>query len=54
MRSFFKKGVVEQGQDLAAYVRLTKVVTAFMLSFNYDIKKSLFIAYPAGKIKKKQ
>lgn len=54
MRSLFIKGVVEQGQGLAAYVILTKVVSPFILSFNYDIKKSPFIAYPDGKIKKKQ
>lgn len=29
----------------------TKVVSALILSFNYDIKKNPFIAYPAGKKK---
>ena len=54
VRSLFRKSGVEYGQDLAAYVELTKVVSAFIFSLNYDIRKSPFIAYSAGKKKKQQ
>lgn len=54
VRSLFRKRGVDQGQDLAAYVVLTKVVSVLTFSLNYDIRKSPFIAHSAGKKKKQQ